>query len=100
LLPAANFLQLDYVKDKCVEFLKRQLHPSNCLGIKAFSDLHNCMELLSSSEAYIKKQFLYDIFKLILQDLSVNYINYDNCFLEKWLNMMSFYLYLMKKFLS
>jgi len=66
LLPAANLLQLDYVKGKCVELLQTQLDPSNCLSIKAFADLHNCMELLSSSEAYIKKQFLYVIFNSIL----------------------------------
>ncbi|XP_015372407.1 PREDICTED: kelch-like protein 2 [Diuraphis noxia] len=58
LLPAANLLQLDYVKDACVKFLLTQLDPSNCLGIRAFADLHNCLELTTSSEAYIRKKFL------------------------------------------
>lgn len=58
LLPAAVLLQLDYVKSTCVEFLQNQLNPSNCLGIKEFADFYNCMELLSSSEEYIKKYFL------------------------------------------
>lgn len=56
---------MDYVKYVCAEFLYKQLNPSNCLGIKAFADLHNSVELLSSCEAYIKKQFLYDIYNLI-----------------------------------
>ncbi|XP_060870527.1 ring canal kelch protein-like [Metopolophium dirhodum] len=58
LLPAANILQLDYVSAACAEFLQKQLDASNCLGIRAFADLHNCTELLSSSDALIKKQFL------------------------------------------
>ncbi|XP_060870649.1 kelch-like protein 2 [Metopolophium dirhodum] len=58
LLPAANILQLDFVKAACAEFLQKQLDASNCLGIRAFADLHNCTELLSSSEAFIKKEFL------------------------------------------
>jgi len=60
LLPAANLLQLEYVQNVCIEFLQTQLHPSNCLGIKAFAILHDCTNLLSSSEAYIKKHFLYE----------------------------------------
>eukprot|EP00102_Acyrthosiphon_pisum_P023029 XP_016660239.1 PREDICTED: ring canal kelch homolog isoform X2 [Acyrthosiphon pisum] len=58
LLPAANILQLDYVKSACAKYLKTQLDPSNCIGIKAFADLHNCTKLMSSSEAFIHKQFL------------------------------------------
>eukprot|EP00102_Acyrthosiphon_pisum_P002195 XP_001943389.2 PREDICTED: kelch-like protein 17 isoform X2 [Acyrthosiphon pisum] len=58
LLPASMLLQLDYVKCVCVEFLKKQLNLSNCLGIKEFADFYNCTELLSSSEEYIKTHFL------------------------------------------
>ncbi|XP_060833662.1 ring canal kelch homolog isoform X1 [Rhopalosiphum padi] len=57
LLPAANLLQLHDVQDACCDFLQSQLHPTNCLGIKAFADLHGCMELLSSSESYIQQHF-------------------------------------------
>ncbi|CAH1730994.1 unnamed protein product [Aphis gossypii] len=57
-LAAADLLQLDYVKQVCVKFLQEQLDPSNCLGIKVFADLHNCVELLSKCEAFIKKHFL------------------------------------------
>jgi len=60
LLAAADLIQLDYVKQACVEFIQKQLDPSNCLSIKVFADLHNCIELLSKCEEFIKKQFLYD----------------------------------------
>ncbi|CAI6370516.1 unnamed protein product [Macrosiphum euphorbiae] len=58
LLPAASLLQLDFVNDSCVEFLQKQLDPLNCIDIRAFADLQNCTELLSSCEAFIKKHFL------------------------------------------
>ncbi|KAF0753588.1 kelch-like protein 2 isoform X2, partial [Aphis craccivora] len=58
LLPAAKILQLDYVINACVEYLQTSLDTSNCLSIKAFADLHNCMELMSSSEEFINKYFL------------------------------------------
>ncbi|XP_016658623.1 ring canal kelch homolog isoform X2 [Acyrthosiphon pisum] len=58
MLAAADLIQLDYIRAACEEFLQTQLNPSNCLGIRAFADLHNCTDLMSSSDAYIKKQFL------------------------------------------
>ncbi|XP_016658626.1 ring canal kelch protein isoform X2 [Acyrthosiphon pisum] len=58
MLAAADLIQLDYIRAACEEFLQTQLNPSNCLGIRAFADLHNCTDLISSSDAYIKKQFL------------------------------------------
>ncbi|KAE9531955.1 hypothetical protein AGLY_010157 [Aphis glycines] len=57
-LVAADLLQLYYVEQVCVEFLQKQLDPSNCLGIKEFANLHNFKKLLSNCEAFIKKQFL------------------------------------------
>jgi len=65
LLAAAGLVQLDYIKASCEEFLQTQLNPSNCLGIRALADLHYCTELISSSNAYIKKEFLYDKNNLI-----------------------------------
>ena len=57
LLPAANLLQLTDVRDACCEFLQSQLHPTNCLGIRAFADLHGCMDLLTTTESYIERHF-------------------------------------------
>lgn len=39
LLPAANLLQLSWVRDSCCRFLQSHLHPSNCLGIRSFGNL-------------------------------------------------------------
>eukprot|EP00102_Acyrthosiphon_pisum_P019852 XP_016657062.1 PREDICTED: kelch-like protein 2 [Acyrthosiphon pisum] len=58
LLAASNLLQLNDLKETCCEFFQKQLHPTNCLGIKAFADVHSCTKLLSSSELYIKQYFL------------------------------------------
>ncbi|MCL4126264.1 UNVERIFIED_CONTAM: hypothetical protein GTU68_008791, partial [Idotea baltica] len=57
LLPAANLLQLTDVRDACCDFLQSQLHPTNCLGIRAFADLHGCLELLSIADNYVEQHF-------------------------------------------
>ncbi len=57
LLPAANILQLSEVRDACCDFLQSQLHPSNCLGIRAFADLHSCQDLLHYSQTYTEQHF-------------------------------------------
>ncbi|XP_074647308.1 kelch-like protein 3 [Tubulanus polymorphus] len=57
LLPAANLLQLVEVRDACCDFLQSQLHPSNCLGIRAFADLHACTDLLQYSQTYVEQHF-------------------------------------------
>ncbi|XP_016657237.1 ring canal kelch homolog [Acyrthosiphon pisum] len=57
LLPAANLLQLQEIKDICCDFLQKQLHYTNCLGINTLADLHSCTKLLTSSELYIQQNF-------------------------------------------
>lgn len=57
LLPAANILQLTDVKEACSDFLKGQLHPSNCLGIRQFADIHGCLDLLAATETFIHFNF-------------------------------------------
>ncbi|KAF3852462.1 hypothetical protein F7725_005817 [Dissostichus mawsoni] len=57
LLPAAGLLQLNEVKKVCCEFLSSQLHPSNCLGIRAFADLHACSQLLTQANSYAEQHF-------------------------------------------
>lgn len=52
LLPAASLLQLMDVRKNCCDFLQSQLHPTNCLGIRAFADVHACAELLQQANAY------------------------------------------------
>ncbi|BHF76075.1 distal tubule morphoproteinsis [Sparganum proliferum] len=57
LLPAANLLQLSSVREACCEFLQCQLHPSNCLGIQRFADMHDCSELLLYSRRFTEQHF-------------------------------------------
>ncbi|XP_060859404.1 kelch-like protein 2 [Metopolophium dirhodum] len=57
LLPAANLLQLQEVKEACCDFLQSQLCPTNCIGINAMADLHSCTKLIRSSELYILQHF-------------------------------------------
>uniref|UniRef100_A0AAY4E8W3 BTB domain-containing protein n=1 Tax=Denticeps clupeoides TaxID=299321 RepID=A0AAY4E8W3_9TELE len=62
LLPAASLLQLLDVRQVCCEFLQAQLHPSNCLGIRAFADLHTCNRAAQPeqhfSEVMLGEEFL------------------------------------------
>uniref|UniRef100_A0A5K3F501 BTB domain-containing protein n=1 Tax=Mesocestoides corti TaxID=53468 RepID=A0A5K3F501_MESCO len=58
LLPAACLLQMTEIKVICCEFLKRQLDPSNCLGIRAFADTHSCTDLLKMADRFVHQNFL------------------------------------------
>uniref|UniRef100_T1GIJ3 BACK domain-containing protein n=1 Tax=Megaselia scalaris TaxID=36166 RepID=T1GIJ3_MEGSC len=57
LLPASSLLQIQSVREACCKFLLRQLHPSNCLGIRSFADAHSCKELHSRSHKYALQNF-------------------------------------------
>jgi len=57
LLPAACLLQLSEIQDVCCEFLKRQLDPSNVLGIRAFADTHACRDLLRVADKFTQHNF-------------------------------------------
>ncbi|KAI8435020.1 hypothetical protein MSG28_003452 [Choristoneura fumiferana] len=45
LLIAADMLQLRELVTGCGEYLRKELHPSNALGIFRFAEAHNCSEL-------------------------------------------------------
>lgn len=57
LLPAANLLQLQFVRECCCSFLQSQLHPSNCLGIRQFADIHSCSDLLTHARSFTEQHF-------------------------------------------
>eukprot|EP00102_Acyrthosiphon_pisum_P018706 XP_016655916.1 PREDICTED: ring canal kelch homolog [Acyrthosiphon pisum] len=57
LLSAANILLINDVNEACCEFLQKELHPANCLGIKTLADLHSSTKLLTRSELYIQQNF-------------------------------------------
>ncbi|XP_065585037.1 kelch-like protein 5 isoform X2 [Artemia franciscana] len=58
LLAAACLLQLSPVVDECCIFLIKQLHPSNCLGIKIFADAQSCTELFNVAENFTADHFM------------------------------------------
>lgn len=51
-LGTACLLQLTEVVNACCAFLKKQLHPSNCIGIRLFADSQGCVDLLNVSHDY------------------------------------------------
>ncbi|XP_054025365.1 kelch-like protein 4 [Dryobates pubescens] len=57
LLAAACLLQLSQVIEVCCNFLMKQLHPSNCLGIRSFGDAQGCSELLKVAHTYTMEHF-------------------------------------------
>ncbi|XP_054268588.1 kelch-like protein 17 [Macrosteles quadrilineatus] len=57
LLPASSLLQIGSVREACCKFLMRQLHPSNCLGIRSFADAHSCKELHRRSHRFALQNF-------------------------------------------
>ncbi|MFH4980882.1 hypothetical protein AB6A40_007591 [Gnathostoma spinigerum] len=57
LLPAACLLQLNEIQEVCCEYLKKQLDPSNCLGIRAFADTHACRDLMRIAEKFTHHNF-------------------------------------------
>ena len=56
-LNAANLFQIKEVENLCCQFLKEQLHPSNCLGIRALADRFSCEELFSEAHKFTVKHF-------------------------------------------
>ncbi|KAK3929229.1 Actin-binding protein IPP [Frankliniella fusca] len=57
LMIAADMLQLKEVVTGCTDFLKKELHHSNCIGIYRFAEGHNCLELATSAVDYINSHF-------------------------------------------
>ncbi|XP_033111421.1 kelch-like protein 20 [Anneissia japonica] len=57
LLNLSSLLQVDDVQAACSDFLKRNLHPNNCLGIRNLADAHTCVDLVEASERFAEKHF-------------------------------------------
>lgn len=53
LLSTASLLNLHQVVDACSIFLRRQLDPSNCIGIALFADSRCCTKLRDDAMEYI-----------------------------------------------
>jgi kelch-like protein 20 len=57
-LPAADILQLTWVRQQCCEFMQHQLDTSNCLGICAFADTYSCPELHKAAGSFAQLHYL------------------------------------------
>jgi kelch-like protein 20 len=69
ILPAACLLQLHEIQDVCCDFLKKQLDPSNCLGIRAFADTHACRDLLRIADKFTQHNFQEVTITLLKQNI-------------------------------
>ncbi|XP_029297686.1 kelch-like protein 5 [Cottoperca gobio] len=58
LLSASCLMQLSSVVQACCSFLMKQLHPSNCLGIRSYADAQGCNDLQRAAHAYTMEHFL------------------------------------------
>lgn len=57
LLSAASLFQIDHLREACSNFLRHQLSPANCLGIKAFAELHGCHSLAEAAQRHTLARF-------------------------------------------
>lgn len=57
LLTASAVLQLDEVVRACCEFMTKHLHPSNCLEMRAFAELHGCFDFLHVADEFARRHF-------------------------------------------
>ena len=99
ILEHATLLQFPEVCDICCSFLKGQLSPMNCIGIRHFVSLHACKEFLKVVDNFIKRNFCkvvtseefmsipYDLFKYLLSchDLNVDCEERVYVAMIKWL---------------
>jgi len=58
LLSTSCLLQLSEVTEACCNFLMRQLHPSNCIGIRQFADAQGCVDLYKVAHNYVMEHFM------------------------------------------
>lgn len=57
LLAAADMLQVPDVVDQCCEFLSRELHATNALGILRFAETHHCEQLAATAQSFVHTNF-------------------------------------------
>ncbi|KAI0237978.1 Kelch-like protein 5 [Lamellibrachia satsuma] len=58
LLSTASLLQMSEVVEACCGFLMKQLHPSNCIGIRQFADTQRCEDLYKVANNYVMEFFV------------------------------------------
>ena len=61
LLSTSCLLQLSEVVEACCSFLMKQLHPSNCIGIRQFAEIQGCSDLYKVANNYVMVIFYFII---------------------------------------
>ena len=81
ILAAGNLFQYPAIVDAGCEFLSRHLHPSNCLGIEIFAQLHSCKDLENQAHQFTLDNFSavveYDEFLDLSLDRLIIYVASD-----------------------
>ena len=57
ILATASLVQFHEVRQLCCQFLETQLDPSNCLGIRKFTEAHGCMNFLEVVDNFVLENF-------------------------------------------
>ncbi|XP_002156698.1 kelch-like protein 18 [Hydra vulgaris] len=58
LLSAASLMQINCVKDACINYLMKKLHPENCLTVRNLADAFLCEKLLKAANSFLEKNFV------------------------------------------
>ena len=72
LLAAASLFEYPRVVQACCDFLLKQLHYSNCLGIENFAQMHSCHKL--SEEA---RKFAFENFSSVIRQEEFSELTFD-----------------------
>lgn len=57
ILATASLVQFHEVRDLCCQFLETQLDPTNCLGIRKFTEAHGCVNFLEVVDKFVLENF-------------------------------------------
>ncbi|XP_055848423.1 kelch-like protein diablo isoform X2 [Episyrphus balteatus] len=57
LLATASFLQIDWIEERCCDFIVKALDANNCLGVKKFGENHSLPRLEEYASEYVLKHF-------------------------------------------
>ncbi|XP_077984948.1 kelch-like protein 8 [Glandiceps talaboti] len=57
-LYASSILQMEMVVRACCDFMKTHLHPTNCLGVRNFAELHGRTDLVHAADRFTYDHFI------------------------------------------
>ncbi|XP_074650616.1 kelch-like protein 8 isoform X2 [Tubulanus polymorphus] len=75
LMYAASILQIDTVATACTDFMQKHLHPTNCIGVRNFADMHGQVNLLHVADEYILDNFLEVVASDEFYELTPNHLD-------------------------